>query len=715
MPDLRSGLLRRIMGRPANFKIPLQATCPRGLSYREPYKRVRVAVAIAITCTLFLFLLPRRGAFKTALESVNYEEIRVNVLAIRDRAARNISYATSRSVAEDMTLAPNRHFVVNTAQCKIPNIDPLDPSIAAFVSKSSPVDCSSDFPNITFVKDKRIYINAPVIGRVLQQHSLENVHCCYRPFFRNLKPRSDNDVVFQSECILFQDGAKATHEFVKVECYNKAALFYVNFHAFVYPKKSYQHRFKELYKPEHPGYQYSVLIIGVDGVSRLNAHRQFPKTVGYLKERMGAVEMYGYTKVGDNTFPNLVPLLTGLTEKELAFGVWAEGEYLDSLPMLWKSFAANGYSTLYAEDNPTLSTFNYLKEGFLNQPTDYYLRPFLSTCERETGHRKPLNCYHCVGTQSETEIVLDWLRSYKELMLRWPSFAFVWINSATHDDFNGGSSVDHLYRSFLEKLHQGAYLQNTIVLFMSDHGFRWSPIRETYAGILEDRLPSLFISFPPTFRRHHPEIMRNVHVNARRLTTPFDLHTTLACLSNFDGKPRPLDLDDYPDHLHSAVLERALNLFGEVPYNRTCEEAAIDGHWCACRESVIEDPKSDAVARAASVLIDNINGFIASHRNRCASLKLASVKSARTYLRDLAGTTSLDYVLQVETAPGGAVFEATVRTYNNGKPAKLLGDVSRLNLYRGAADCMEIAHLKKFCSCITAHEKPSRLNSVNKS
>ncbi|KAL3207264.1 hypothetical protein MRX96_052709, partial [Rhipicephalus microplus] len=122
MPDLRSGLLRRIMGRPANFKIPLQATCPRGLSYR-----VRVAVAIAITCTLFLFLLPRRGAFKTALESVNYEEIRVNVLAIRDRAARNASYATSRSVAEDMTLAPNRHFVVNTAQCKIPNIDPPRP------------------------------------------------------------------------------------------------------------------------------------------------------------------------------------------------------------------------------------------------------------------------------------------------------------------------------------------------------------------------------------------------------------------------------------------------------------------------------------------------------------------------------------------------------------------------------------------------------------
>ncbi|KAH9372789.1 hypothetical protein HPB48_004838 [Haemaphysalis longicornis] len=166
---------------------------------------------------------------------------------------------------------------------------------------------------------------------------------------------------FLNSSLPLLNGQKMPYEFIKVECFNGGTLFYGNYHAFVHPKPSYQRRFNESFKPENPGYQYSVLIVGVDGVSRLNAHRQFPETVRFLKERMGAVEMHGYTKVGDNTFPNLVPLLTGLTEQELAFGIWSENDFLDSLPIIWKSFAANGWSTFYAEDNPELSTFNFIE------------------------------------------------------------------------------------------------------------------------------------------------------------------------------------------------------------------------------------------------------------------------------------------------------------------------------------------------------------------
>ena len=52
-------------------------------------------------------------------------------------------------------------------------------------------------------------------------------------------------------------------------------------------------------------------MIGVDSVSRLNFHRQFPETTRILKEKLGAYEMYGYNKVRDNTFVNLVPLFLG--------------------------------------------------------------------------------------------------------------------------------------------------------------------------------------------------------------------------------------------------------------------------------------------------------------------------------------------------------------------------------------------------------------------
>lgn len=50
---------------------------------------------------------------------------------------------------------------------------------------------------------------------------------------------------------------------------------------------------------------------------------------------------------------------------------------LDNCWFIWKNFSNAGYVTAYGEDYPSISTFNYRKKGFYNQPTDYYLRPFI--------------------------------------------------------------------------------------------------------------------------------------------------------------------------------------------------------------------------------------------------------------------------------------------------------------------------------------------------
>ncbi|XP_077560321.1 uncharacterized protein LOC144175114 [Haemaphysalis longicornis] len=689
-----------------------RSACPRALS-----TKVKAAGILAAVFALCLLLLSgRHGRLRPAVQDLE-NGMQMDTIPLLRRAGRgDVNKATyeavlSRSLTKQPSMSVDeptssqveltyKRFIIDTPSCKIPKIDLFDLSIAHHVSKMERIDCSKDFPNLTFTKGDRIYINDHVLPQALNKTPVLGIHCCYRPFFRTTKLQSDNDNEFLNSSLPLLNGQKMPYEFIKVECFNGGTLFYANYHAFVHPKPSYQRRFNESFKPENPGYQYSVLIVGVDGVSRLNAHRQFPETVRFLKERMGAVEMHGYTKVGDNTFPNLVPLLTGLTEQELAFGIWSENDFLDSLPIIWKSFAANGWSTFYAEDNPEISTFSYLKQGFLEQPTDFYFRPFMRAYELDFGHRQTENCHLCVGAQSETEVLLEWLRSYTQMIVNWPSFAFAWLNSATHDDFNGGSQVDHLHKLFFESLHQDAYLDNTIVLFLSDHGYRWDPVRTTYAGMLEDRLPALFISFPPTFRRHHPEIMRNIHINSRRLITPFDLHTTLASLVNFDGKPRPLDLDSYPDHHHGPIVERAVNLFGEVPLNRSCEDASIDEQWCTCRPTIAEDPKSEGVLLAATMLINHINRMTDAYRVLCAPLTVAAVESARVLVRSsLANAT--EYVLQVKTSPGEALFEATVRLHSDGHPAHLLGDISRLNLYRGQADCVESASIKKFCFCVS--------------
>ncbi|CAN7997927.1 unnamed protein product [Ixodes pacificus] len=610
------------------------------------------------------------------------------------------STPASPTTTDDPRRAHTR-YIVNTKQCQIPNVDPYDASVSAMIEKLPPIDCSTEFPKFTYSKERRIFIDHQLLPKVLRGAPAIRFFCCYRPFFRNQHPQSDTDNVFQVECIPLENGSDVHFEFVKVECYNKDILVYTNYHAFVHGKRLYERRFQEAFDPKQPHFQYSVLIVGVDGMSRLNAHRQFPKTIQYLKEEMSAIEMYGYTKVGDNTFPNLVPLLTGLRQEELSNGIWNEGEFLDKLPFVWKPLAKSGFCTLYAEDSPVISTFNYLKPGFLVQPTDYYFHPFIAEYEKALGRVRPLNCYECVGPESETGVVLDWLQSFVEHSLQRPSFAFSWINSLTHDDVNGGSRVDHLYKSFFQSLVRGIYIDNTIVVFMSDHGQRWGRIRNTYVGMLEDRLPMLFIRFPPTFRRHHPNIMRNIHINSRRLITPFDLHATLRNLVKFEGTSRQLDVDDLPDNLQDVARERAVSLFGEVSVNRTCRDAGIDEQWCVCRPSIAEKPENRRVKIAALSLLKHINGLLVSHKNICAEQRIRSIRSARVYTADPQNLGALDYSVTLETNPGNSVFEATVRVYDDEREPMVLGDISRLNIYKGKADCVGSASVKKFCFCVS--------------
>lgn len=95
----------------------------------------------------------------------------------------------------------------------------------------------------------------------------------------------------------------------------------------------------------------SVIIFGTDSVSRLNMRRRLPRTHNFLME-MGAVELTGYNKVGDNTFPNMVPIMSGLSREELRNHTCLskpKGGFFDDCPWIFKDFKSRGYVTAYAE------------------------------------------------------------------------------------------------------------------------------------------------------------------------------------------------------------------------------------------------------------------------------------------------------------------------------------------------------------------------------
>ena len=49
-----------------------------------------------------------------------------------------------------------------------------------------------------------------------------------------------------------------------------------------------------------------------------------------------------------------------------------------------------------------------------------------------------------------------------------------------------------------------------------DHGARFSKVRTTVQGKLEERLPLMSFAFPKLFKENYPHLMRNLNNNANR-------------------------------------------------------------------------------------------------------------------------------------------------------------------------------------------------------
>ena len=114
-----------------------------------------------------------------------------------------------------------------------------------------------------------------------------------------------------------------------------------------------------------------VLVVGLDSVSRLNAHRQFPKTMAYLKSKRNIVELFGYNKMGVNSAPNQIPLLTGIPFKNMEIegnlANRASKTHFDNLTrFLWDDFGSRGYRTMFYEEQWIYGLFLYPPlSGFL--------------------------------------------------------------------------------------------------------------------------------------------------------------------------------------------------------------------------------------------------------------------------------------------------------------------------------------------------------------
>lgn len=418
--------------------------------------------------------------------------------------------------------------------------------------------------------------------------------------------------------------------------------------------------------------------------------------------------MISFFQMGDNTYPNLMAILTGYNSSR-AFTECAprvKGK-LDSCPFIWKKFQNQGYVTAYAEDEASISTFNYLKVGFEKPPVDYYLRPFLIQAEKSLPIKRKSGMTFCLGYKHASEYIFDYAVELSSRYKGYPYFGFFWANSFSHQSVSDPSSMDTKILEYLQNFSNSGVLDESIVIFFSDHGMRFGPTRATSLGHYEERLPFMFIWLPTWVKETYPEFVTALTVNKNQLTNPYDIHMTLQHilqLAKDDGN----SMEKLPQ---SDGCPKCQTLLKPVPFNRSCEDISIEDHWCTCLsydEMKVTDKISKKLGKA---VIDYINDYVAtfSFASHCKKLSLGTIKylfKARKSVSSAHNSTSATYRITFYTLPNKGLFEATVRHNPKEKPEMTItGEISRLNVYASDSKCVADGAAKKYCSCKTGNNR----------
>uniref|UniRef100_A0A1B6C5Q2 Uncharacterized protein n=1 Tax=Clastoptera arizonana TaxID=38151 RepID=A0A1B6C5Q2_9HEMI len=582
-------------------------------------------------------------------------------------------------------------YLVWTPQCRIPDINPLHKSIKKVIEIQETVLCSS-VPLLTKIEKDSLV----VVQEAVQHYDpKKKISCCYQEVVRNSSnmPLGENpdDYFWLTPCKTFKNSIQLLgQEYIMVKCYSNKRKskkeVYRNMHANI--KINTEARYK-IEKSEGNKEKMNVLLIGFDSISRLNLIRSMPRTVLFLKSQ-GWVDLRGYNKMEDNTCPNFLAILTGLSPKEIRKYCFPKNnETFDKAPFIWKDFSDQGYITAYAEDEQWIGTFNYHKRGFVKPPTDYYLRHFMLAGEKNMKIKKVDGLKYCLGPTSSSDHILRYAFDFCNLFKNNSFFGLFWMNSFSHNNLNTASSMDLRILQFFEKITESGALDNTFVVFLSDHGMRFGPIRETYVGWMEERLPFIYLWIPQWYKDKYPHNFSNLINSGGKLTSPYDLHLTLRHILNNSTK----QLDYCP---------KCMSLFRNVPWNRSCKDVGVTEHWCTCTEykklpidSPVTKPLSEFIITTINVLLANSKNVVANN-SKCATLSIHRILSIKIKAQEFQNDYN-DYKLIFETSPGDALFEASIR---EGSKFTLLDAISRINFYDSQSKCVSDAIMKKYCFCI---------------
>lgn len=302
-----------------------------------------------------------------------------------------------------------------------------------------------------------------------------------------------------------------------------------------------------------------------------------------------------------------------------------------------------------------MSDFNFMKP-----PKGVFLTEFISAAVQSVGHDgfRTRNKSPCFGPRLAFTVLMDNLEKFVVQVekTKSPYFGFVYSDSVTHDSLNGGRRIVGDLLKSLQFFHGNGYLNNTVLILLSDHGIQSGDMINYFQGYMEERLPLLYVTFPKWFPREYADAYGILKKNAEeRLVTPFDVYETL------------VDLLPSEKFWTSGKSSRGTegpgrSLFSPIPESRNCETAGIPKEFCSCNLKLVPEPTRNLIIiQAANYHVNKINKLLKKRGNKsCAELNLNYDLISAETLTDLKTNATVLHRIVFETFPGNANYEVLV-------------------------------------------------------
>lgn len=400
--------------------------------------------------------------------------------------------------------------------------------------------------------------------------------------------------------------------------------------------------------------------------------------------------------MGDATTPQLSAMIFGDQPENLkpeGRRGYTNSHHIDSWPSIIKDYKANGYVTVHSEDEPWINSFNFRLNGFKQQPTFKYLR----TWWRETNDLRKIK--YLRSNSCPIEFSFDYVKKFYKEYSEELSLVFAFTSALSHNEPERIQMYDDGFMRLFKDLNTTKQLEKTVVVFFGDHGMREGAFRSTTQGKLEERLPLMTVTLPPSFIKKYPSEVNNLRKNSKVLTTPYDMHVTLKHLLSLSKGVAP------PQHKFGSTL------FSDVcSMNRECGEAGVTPFWCVCsrfKDLKITDnhDNNPNLQVIAEEMVNAINQIIYNNslaKNQCQELRFQNIIRAGKLInekQEMAGFETYELVFQ--TKPCGGIFETTGEYNKKTKTTKINKNISRINRYGDQPKCIQqqFPYLRRYCCC----------------